>query len=99
MISMRAMGLENDIEKEIERFQRLKQKLDGVVKPDVLAEDKVAWLYGEMKDFGGDIGECRDDDDVDKYEQTETVRTTLLELLDSVYTLEGLLYTRGVLMN
>ena len=91
MISMRAMGLENRIDDEFERFAKLRGELEKLVPAEVNAEDNMAWVYGGMDDEGWR------DEDVDQDEQIEDVRAVLLELLDSTYKLEGFLYTRGVL--
>jgi hypothetical protein len=88
------MVLEGQIEGEFERFARFRAQLEKLVPAKENAEDDAAWVYGEQDEDG-----WRVDEDVDPYEQIETVRAVVLDLLDSTYKLEGLLHTRGVLMN
>lgn len=86
MISMRAMGVENDIDTVLDRIQQLRDEI--VVLVPIGAEENYDWL--NVRNENGEQ---------DWEGQMEKLKDLCLSLLDATYKLEAYEYTRGVLQS
>lgn len=86
MISMRAMGVENDIDEELDRIQQLRDQIVELVPAD--AEENYDWLN------------VRDENGNREWEpKIDKLKGLCLSLLDATYNLEAYEYTRTVLQS